>query len=92
MSQSIRGSEESLRHELVTWLTNSGAHGLREEGLEEAFIAGDVNPSFDQTGLDSLSRMELCIAIENERGVSIAPVELEKMKTLDALLRRIDRG
>lgn len=92
MSQSTRGSEESLRRQLVTWLAMSGAHGLREEGLEEAFIEGDVNPSFDQTGLDSLSRMELCIAIENELGVSIAPVELEKMKSLGALLRRIDRG
>ena len=80
---------QALREHLVRLIHQSGIFGLREADLEEPFIRGEVNPELAEIGMDSLSEMELCIAIENELGVSIVPVELERMKRLDDLFDRI---
>lgn len=39
--------------------------------------------------MDSLARMELCIAIEVETGVSLTPDDLDSFRSLGALARRV---
>ena len=39
--------------------------------------------------MDSLSAMEFCIALENNWGLSIAPVDVGRLGTLDGLLARL---
>ena len=84
-------SELTLRQTLIRLVHQAGIFGLRDDGLEEAFISGQVNPNLKDIGIDSLSEMELCIGIENELGVSIVPAELEKLATLDAVVARIQQ-
>jgi acyl carrier protein len=87
----MKESERSLRRTLVALIHQAGILGLRDDDLQEAFISGATNPTLPDIGTDSLSEMELCIAIEEELGVAIAPAELGKLITLEALLERVDR-
>jgi acyl carrier protein len=80
------------RSELAHMLRASGVFGLRDQGLEDDFIAGRTNPLLADLGIDSLAEMELCIAIENEFGVSIVPADLGDLKTLEGVLQRIEGG
>lgn len=84
--------ERNHRTHLAQMLQASGVFGLRDQGLENDFIAGHANPTLNDLGIDSLAEMELCVVIENELGVSIVPDELGGLKTLEGLLRRIDQG
>jgi acyl carrier protein len=54
------------------------------------FLDGTLDATFAELELDSLARMELCIAIEVALGVSLAPEELERYPTLDALVADIE--
>jgi acyl carrier protein len=55
---------------------------------EEAdFVAGRRDIRMDQFDIDSLAAMELCIAIEANLGVEIAPAELEKITTLGGIVK-----
>jgi len=61
--------------------------------FRQPFIDGKIDATFDELKLDSLARMELCIAIEVSLGVSLAPEELERYRSLrelvDDLLERL---
>jgi acyl carrier protein len=78
------------REALVHLVHSAGIFGLRDDDLERDFIAGKIDPELEKIGVDSLSEMELCIAIENEWGVSIVPAELGSLKTLNGILQRVD--
>jgi acyl carrier protein len=87
------GSEHDrhTREALVHMVRVAGIFGLRDDDLEQDYIDGAIDPRLDSIGMDSLSEMELCIAIENEWGVSIVPAELGELKTLDGILNRADK-
>jgi acyl carrier protein len=82
-------TDHDVRTRLVEILVEVGIFGLRDEGLESAFVNGEANPALSVLGIDSLSEMELCIAIENYYNVTIIPMELEQMHTLEDVLHRI---
>jgi acyl carrier protein len=82
-------ADRDVRALLVTLIRKAGIFGLKDGNLEQSFIDGRENPRLDSIGIDSLSQMELCIAIENEFGVSVVPSELEEMRTLEDLMTRI---
>lgn len=84
-------SERILRQHLVRLIHQAGIFGLRDDDLEDPFISGDVNPSLEDIGIDSLSELELCIGIENELGVTISPAELVELTRLDHIIDRIGR-
>ncbi len=44
---------------------------------------------FDQLDMDSLAMMELCIAIETNIGVSIVPDDLQKIGSLNQLVKAV---
>lgn len=77
------------RSTLVQMLRNAGIFGLRDDNLEQDFVLGVVNPLLKDLGLDSLSEMELCIAVENTFNVSISPASLSRFSSLDDLVTRI---
>ena len=81
--------DSESRARLAAMLRSAGAFGLRDQGFEDDFIRGAVDPQLSDLGIDSLAEMELCIAIENEMGVSIIPAELGDLSTLGGLLHRI---
>ena len=79
-------SSEAVRRKLVEILAKSGAFGLRDQGLEQAFIEGSHNPLLGDLAIDSLAEMELCIGIEEKFGVSVSPRQLARISTLEDLV------
>ena len=58
--------------------------------FREAFLAGSADVPVVELDMDSLARMELCIAIEIGTGVSLAPEELDRYRTLAALAGELE--
>jgi acyl carrier protein len=63
-----------------------GAFG---EEMGRSFLAGELNVELARFGMDSLARMEFCIAIELSTGVTLLPSQLEELATTDAIARCI---
>lgn len=59
---------------------------------QSGFLAGEHDIRFEEFDIDSLASMELCIAIETELGVSIAPAELPELGSLMAVVRRVQES
>jgi len=83
--------KRELRKALVQMLYVAGIFGLRDDNLESEYIEGKIDPGMDNIGIDSLSEMELCIAIERRWGVSIVPEELGSLKTLNGIIERVGK-
>jgi len=84
---SILSSEQ--RAALVTLFDMSGVYAFKESELDEPFLAGVGNPSLEELNIDSLSAIELCVAIEKDYGTTIAPTELGAFETVEDLGKRI---
>ena len=87
--QEESGVASATRAEIVDLLHACGVFTLQEHGIEEAFLAGEADFPIGELRMDSLSAMEFCIALENTWGLSIAPVDVGRLGTLDGLLARL---
>ena len=83
----------TIRVAVVRGLKMGAVERMFSQEARDAIVEGRSNPTFAELGLDSLARMELCIAIELDTGVSIAPDSLDLYATVDDLvadlLRRV---
>jgi hypothetical protein len=84
--------ERAIRVILADGLEAGAVGALRESGPLAKFLAGEIDFDLAALGMDSLARMELCIAIEVGTGQSLAPEELVQFKTLGDLVRAIARS
>ena len=86
--------ERAIREIFVDGLVAGAVHPINDVATREAFLDGSRDLRFDELAMDSLARMELCIAIEVATGVSMAPEELGHYASLRglaaALMERID--
>lgn len=82
-------SDDEIRQMLVDAIDASTIVGLRGSGLMEGFLAGTSDIPFDVLEMDSMGAMELCIAVEVNTGVEIAPGELDELGSLDAVMATI---
>jgi acyl carrier protein len=57
--------------------------------LKENLLKENNKITIDQLELDSLSKMELCIALEINYGIEIVPSELENFGTFDQFIDNI---
>ena len=55
-----------------------------------AFLDGTIDIRLADLDMDSLAKMEVCIAIEVGTGVSLAPEELDRYATLAELVAAIE--
>jgi hypothetical protein len=85
----MTSEEKNIREMLSQILVDSSIFGLRDNGWEAQFLLGDVNPKLAALGIDSIAIMELCVAIENRFGLTLVPTELAKLKSADALVKKI---
>ena len=81
-----------LREDLVALFLSSGVFSLRDEGVEDGFVAGTADPSLDSLGIDSLSEVEICVGVEKLWGVSLSPLQLRKLGTLNKLERIVAKS
>ena len=76
----------AIRMVILDGLEAGAVHLSRKEPFRAGFLAGELAAPLDELEMDSLAKMELCIAIEIGTGVSLAPEELERFPTLGALV------
>jgi acyl carrier protein len=75
----------TVRQALIEGLEAGGVSEASQIRFRAPFLDGTLDATFEELALDSLARMELCIAIEVALGVSLAPEELQRYRSLDAL-------
>lgn len=85
-------TELEARQALVDAMEYAQVFAFRYAGITDDFLAGSADMTIEDLGLDSLSSIELCIAIENKTGVSILLTDLWDIGTLQNLVARIQRG
>jgi len=76
----------TVRQALIEGLEAGGVSEASQIRFRAPFLDGTLDATFEELALDSLARMELCIAIEVALGVSLAPEELQRYRSLDALV------
>ena len=80
----------TIREALIEGLEAGAVSKASQVRFRGPFLDGTLDATFAELELDSLARMELCIAIEVALGVSLAPEELERYPTLAALVTSIE--
>lgn len=76
----------TVREALIEGLEAGGITQASQVRFRTPFLDGSLDATFAELELDSLARMELCIAIEVALGISLAPEELQRYRSLDALV------
>ena len=75
----------AIRQVLIDGLEAGGVIEARSIRFREPFLDGSIDATFEELALDSLARMEVCIAIEVALGISLAPEELQRYTSLGDL-------
>lgn len=83
--------QAKIRQVLVDALEIGSVALIYDPTVRAPFLAGDGDVTLDRLDMDSLARMELCIAVEVETGVSLTPEDLDAHATLGDLARHIER-
>ena len=82
-------TDQELRTIIVESLEYANVTTAREQSMAFLSSEGREDISLNQLGMDSLAVMELCIAIEVNTGVSIVPDDLQKVGTLNNLIKSV---
>jgi len=83
-------NEQSIREMVSKALEYASVPGFAGSAVQRAFVEGQQDVAFSDLQIDSLAAMELCIAIEANVDVTILPVDLPGIGSLEALVRRIE--
>ena len=79
-------NEREIRRVLVDGLEAGAAHRVTDVSIRESSLAGTRDLTFAELEMDSLAKMELCIAIEVGTGVSLAPEELGRFAAIGEIV------
>ena len=82
----------ATRAEIVELLHQCGVFTLQERGVEESFLEGSSDFPIAELQMDSLSAMEFCIALENQWGLSVSPADVNRLGSLDSLVKILGGG
>ena len=74
-----------FRRDLALVLAESGALEFRDENLIYRFVEQREIVPLSCLALDSLTLMELCIAIEERWGVEMSPEQVSRFKSVNDL-------
>lgn len=84
-------SSPATRRFLLDALERASAVGIRKHPGRAAFLAGRADIEFGELEMDSLARMELCIAIEVRTGVEMPSEQLEEIGSLARLAEILEK-
>jgi len=79
--------EPAIRAILADGLEQGAVSAINLARTRAAWLAGHEDLPFDALEMDSLARMELCIAIEVGLGIALAPADLDRYRSLGDLAR-----
>lgn len=83
--------EARIRAILADGLEQGAVGAILHAPTRAAWFAGTEDLAFEALGMDSLARMELCIAIEVGVGVALAPADLDRYRSVGDLARDLVR-
>lgn len=87
-------TKKQVRELVADAFENANVVGFQYDNRKNKFLQGEKDIQFSELDIDSLSAMEVCIAIELSTGISIVPQDFVRMDTLDnfvaELLERMD--
>ena len=78
--------ERAIREIFVDGLVAGAVHQINDVATRKAWLDGTRDLRFDELEMDSLAKMELCIAIEVGTGVSLAPEELGRFAAIGEIV------
>lgn len=81
--------EISLIRRAVLEALTASVPGVFDDAMGRSFLAGELDVDLARLDMDSLARMEFCIAIELATGVTLLPAQLVELATTDAIQQRI---
>jgi acyl carrier protein len=85
-------SDSEIRTAIAALLRDAGIFYLRDENVERDFIDGSFDAALEQLRFDSLAAMELCIALEANWGSALVPEDLNRVGSLQNLVRIVKQG
>jgi acyl carrier protein len=80
-------TETEIRASITEVFRDSGVFHLRDQNVEKEFIDGRYDANLDELYIDSLSAMEICIALEANWGTALVPEDLQRVGSLQALVK-----
>jgi hypothetical protein len=80
-----------VRAAIVRGLEMGAVRAVFDAETREALMAGRADPTLAELELDSLARMEVCIAIEIETRVTLAPEQLGRLRTFGDIVEYVVR-
>ncbi|HEX6121224.1 MAG TPA: acyl carrier protein [Dongiaceae bacterium] len=80
-------TDSEIRTTIAALLRDAGIFYLRDENVEREFIDGSFDATLGQMRFDSLAAMELCIALEANLGSALVPEDLNRVGSLQNLVR-----
>lgn len=81
-----------LRQVIADALVYAAVPGFVGSRAEVEFRDGSRDVEMHELEIDSLSAMELCIAVELNTDVSLAPADIAALPSLGALVQRLMAG
>lgn len=83
--------EPAIRAILADGLEQGAVSAIHDARTRAAWLAGTEDLAFASLEMDSLARMELCIAIEVGLGIALAPADLDRHRSIGELARELVR-
>jgi len=83
--------EPAIRAILADGLEQGAVSAINRARTRAAWLAGTEDLPFAGLDMDSLARMELCIAIEVGTGIALAPADLDRYQSIGELARDLAR-
>ena len=80
-------TEQEVRSTILEAMQYANVKMTGDQDMTSLLLAGTEDIALDQLSMDSLATMELCIALETNTGVSIVPDDLQRIETLNSLVR-----
>ena len=81
--------ETSQLRQAVLDALRAAVPGAFDDAMGRSFLAGELDVDLAHFDMDSLARMEFCIAVELSTGVTLLPTQLAELATTDAIERCI---
>ena len=82
-------TEQEIRAIIIDALEYANVVAISDQNMATLFLEGREDIEIQKLNMDSLATMELCIALEVNTGVSIVPDDLQKIATLDLLVKAV---
>lgn len=82
-------TELEVRKIVVEALEHANTMGIYNSKTKETLLSGGEDIQMEKLELDSLSSMELCIALELNSDIVIVPDELAEFKTFNEFIKKV---